>query len=94
MIWNNNYNGTLYTDPREELRARTLRAAEVGDAYLVIPITLSTALQLKPKECEARTVVNGDRMSKTLIEIKCTKLLDPGTTKHTGLHVNGKTVWE
>ena len=95
MTWNNNYNGEIFTDPQEELKARSIRAEQAGDRYLAIPLNLARALYVKAKICEARTVVNGDRFSKTLIEIRCTRELDPITGKHRGVpHTNGKTTWD
>ena len=88
------FNNVVYTDPRDDLKARTDAAREQGDTYVAIPISLSEALQYRPKYCEARTTVNGDRFTRTLVEVRCTRELDPDTGKHLGWHKNGKNTWE
>lgn len=88
------FNRVEYKDPRDDLLERTKKAEEIGDTYVAIPVELARALQYRPRECSARTIVNGDRFTKTLIEVKCTKTVDPETGRHIGMHSNGKTNWE
>lgn len=88
------FNGDTYEDPREDVRARIQQAADIGDVYVAVPINLLIrALATETKICEATTIVNGNREKKTLVEIRCTKPLDPKTGNHFGNHENGKINW-
>lgn len=87
-----NYKGTIYGDPRDELRARVDSALSEGETHIAVSTSLLTAA-LDIRECSARTVVNGDRMNKILIEVKCEKMIDPTTGKHDGMHMNGRNHW-
>jgi hypothetical protein len=92
--WNpRKYDGVMYTEAKDELEERVRRAEAVGDLYVALPIDLVREATLELPECDARTVVNGDRFSKTLVEIKCLKRIDPRTNKHDGMHTNRKHVW-
>lgn len=88
------YKGVIYTDPRDNLRLRAVDAKARDDEYFSIPMELADALLYRPKYCEARTTINADRFARTLVEVKCTRELDPVTGKHTGWHKNGKNTWE
>lgn len=93
MEWNTTFDGATHTDPRSELMSRALRAQKVGDLYVAVPVDLIITC-LAIRECEARTVVNGNRFDKTLIEVKCTRFVNPETGKHEGTHVNGRNNWK
>lgn len=54
-----NFLGSVYYDPRQEIRARTIRAKEVGDSMVAIPIPLAEALAYL-HECDATVVSTGD----------------------------------
>jgi hypothetical protein len=90
--WSNEWNGVIYTDPRSELRDRAQRARESSDPWFAVPTELVWDA-LNVRECEERTVVNGNRQDQVLIEVKCTRLVDPITGEHKGDHVNGRTSW-
>lgn len=93
MEWNESeFQGIKYHDPRDELRARLIRATEVGDSFVAVPVELVKKC-LSLKECTATTVVNGDPMTKTLIQVRCRKLVNPMTMKHIGNHQSGDTIW-
>ncbi len=92
MEWNNKFDGEIHSDPRSELLARANRAENIGDSFVAVPVAL-VQLCMSIRECEARTIVNGNRMDKVLVEVKCTRLLDPVTGSHNGVHVNGRANW-
>jgi hypothetical protein len=82
------YDGSLYEDPRDELKARVEKAREVGDTYLCVSIDLALECVKPLKECDATTIVNGDQFQKMLVEVKCRR-----PEGHIGYHVHGKTNW-
>lgn len=86
------FQGRAYADPREELRARAEAARDAGETHIAASVDLVLAV-LDIRECDSRWVVNGNREKKVMIEIKCTKLIDPVTGRHVGMHQNGKTNW-
>lgn len=93
-IWGpHTYNGIVYTDPRDEMRARAHRAEQVSEEYVAIPVDLIQAA-LALRECQARTIINGDPSKRMLIEVKCQRMVDPVTNKHDGMHVNGRINWQ
>lgn len=86
------FQGEEYNDPREELRARAEAARDAGETHFAASVSLVTAA-LDVRECDSTTVVNGNRMEKMLIQIKCTKTVDPTSGKHVGMHQNGRNNW-
>jgi hypothetical protein len=91
--WSHEFNGVIYTDPRDELKARALIAEQQGDRYVAVPCNLLREGLEERKQCAERTVVAGNREQRTLIEIRCERYLDPQTGRHTGPHSNGNIVW-
>lgn len=89
-----NFNGVEYDDPYDALRARIDKAEEHGDKYTAVPNDLLRFCLQPRRECSSTTVVNGDRMAKMLVQVKCQLLVDPITGRHEGLHVNGRDTWE
>jgi len=87
------WRGVSYTDPKELLRARAEQTTLDGDEWMAIPVELALKATVVYKQCPAKTVVNGDRFTKTLIEIRCERDLDPATNRHSGSHVNGRITW-
>jgi len=87
------FDGVLYTEAKDELEERIRRAEAVGDEYVALPVDLVREVATEKPECDATTIVNGDRYSKKLIEIRCLKRVDPETKRHDGMHTNRKHVW-
>jgi hypothetical protein len=93
MSWTpRNYNGTFYTDPREEMEARVQDALVMGESHIAVSTSLVQAA-LATRICESRTIINGNRSEKMLVEIQCKKTIDPTTGSHLGMHQNGKNMW-
>jgi hypothetical protein len=92
-VYSNEFNGIIYGDPRDELRARLNLAEARGDTWAAVPIDLARLAVMERRQCEARTTVNGNRMERLLIEVRCEKFLDPETGKHAGQHKNGRDSW-
>lgn len=93
MAWSpRHYNGEIYTDPRDELDARVQTALKIGDTHLAVSTSLVQAA-MAVRTCDSRTIVNGNRMDRVLVEIQCKKMLDPSTGAHLGMHQNGKHNW-
>ena len=94
MAWEaRTFNGILHTEAQDELLARLKQTETAGDSYIALPVDLVYATILEKPPCPSRTIVNGDRARAMLIEIQCTKRVDPATRKHDGMHVNGKNAW-
>src|SRR5688500_8833246 len=85
-----NYGGSIYSDPRDELRARARRAQDGNDSYVAIPGKLAIACS-ELRECNARTILTGDEDGplNPPLEIKCRK-----PEGHPHMHYNGYVNWE
>lgn len=84
-----NYEGTIYYDPRQELKARARRAELGHDTYVAVPIELAIACA-NLRECDATTVIHGDEdgpMPPALI--RCSK-----PELHNFDHSNGYISWK
>lgn len=91
-MWISTYNGVEYSDPKAELAARATAAQLAGDTYASVPVEL-ILMTLNSRQCKAKTVVNGNREKKILIEVQCEREVDPVTGRHPGMHSNGKANW-
>ncbi len=89
--WQSEYDRQNYTDPRLEMAARLKKAMEIGDGYVALPTVLVSAV-LDLRECESKTIINGNPIKRTLIEIKCERLVGAGG-EHSGMHRNGRNNW-
>jgi hypothetical protein len=93
MAWTpRNYKDQFYTDPREELEARVQDALIIGESHIAVSTALIQAA-LATRTCDARTIINGNRSERMLVEIGCKKTIDPTTGSHLGMHQNGKNMW-
>jgi len=89
-MWkSNNFLGTWSYDPRDELRARALRAQEAHDTMVAIPLNLAFACA-NLRECDATTILSHDEDGPLPpIVIRCKK-----TQGHDYQHHNGYCGWD
>lgn len=84
-----NYEGVWYTDPRDELMARTMRAMRGNDTYVAVPVKLAIACG-KLRECGSTTILSSDEDGPIEpLTIICRRIQN-----HDGEHYNGYVNWK
>lgn len=89
-----NYRGTIYYDPREELRARARHGAQDNATYVLVPMQLALACA-ELHECDATTIATHDEDGPLPepLRIFCRLPRDHHLTGQIK-HYNGYTHWE